>query len=88
MLKYFYVYNDALMTKIDLPFVPLSIYTHCTCVLSPFLKSNLKKIESPYPLAEGHAEMFTIDKHALLNERMGRQYLLYSLRRIIRLSDQ
>lgn len=44
LLKYCYVYNDALMAKIDLPFVPLSICTHCTCVLSPFLKSNLKKI--------------------------------------------
>lgn len=46
------------------------------------------QIQSAYPFPKSHAEMFKIDVHALLNERMDRQYLLYSLREILTVSDQ
>lgn len=39
-------------------------------------------------LGESHVEMFTIDAHALLNERLGLLYLLYKPPKSIKFSDK
>lgn len=53
-----------------------------------FLAKSVKIRGLLHLLAECHAEMFAIDAHAVLTERLGKQCLLYRPFKIINFSDK